>query len=172
MDLQTFKQKVLPVQGRLFRLAKLFLRSREEAEDTLQEILMRLWTKRQQLDAYHSVEALAVQMTRNLCLDKLKAHSHRTTDDATDLTTVQENSVSPYHQTELSDSAALLRRIIEALPESQKLILHLRDVEEYSFEEIEEITGLTVNNIRVILSRARQRVRDSYLKTNDYEAGY
>lgn len=172
MDLQAFKQKVLPVQGRLFRLARLFLRNREEAEDTLQEVLMRLWTKRQQLDSYNSVEALAVQMTRNLCLDKLKSSANRTMDDHSDLTTVQANHVSPYHQTELADSADLVRRIIADLPEPQKLILHLRDVEEYSFEEIEEVTGLTVNNIRVILSRARQRVRDSYLKMNDYEAGY
>jgi RNA polymerase sigma factor (sigma-70 family) len=172
MDLQAFKQKVLPVQGRLFRLAKLFLRNREEAEDALQEVLMRLWTKRQQLDSYNSVEALAVQMTRNLCLDKLKSHANRTMEGNTDLTNVHAEGVSPYQQTELSDSAGLLRRIIGELPEPQQLILHLRDVEEYSFEEIEEVTGLTVNNIRVILSRARQRVRDSYLKTNDYEAGY
>jgi RNA polymerase sigma factor (sigma-70 family) len=172
MDLQAFKQKVLPVQGRLFRLAKLFLRNREEAEDALQEVLMRLWTKRQQLDSYHSVEALAVQMTRNLCLDKLKSFANRAMEGNSDLTTVQTDGVSPYHQTELSDSANLVRRLIGELPEQQKLILHLRDVEEYSFEEIEEATGLTVNNIRVILSRARQRVRDSYLKTNDYEAGY
>ncbi|GAB3327642.1 RNA polymerase sigma factor [Larkinella ripae] len=172
MDLQAFKQKVLPVQGRLFRLAKLFLRNREEAEDTLQEVLMRLWTKRQQLDAYNSVEALAVQMTRNLCLDKLKSLANRTTDGDAELTSAQAHGISPYEQTELSDSAALIQRIIAELPESQKLILHLRDVEEYSFEEIEEVTGLTINNIRVILSRARQRVRDSYLKMNDYEAGY
>ncbi|MFC5410157.1 RNA polymerase sigma factor [Larkinella bovis] len=171
MDLQTFKQKVLPVQGRLFRLAKLFLRNREEAEDALQEVLLRLWSKRQQLETYTSVEALAVQMTRNLCLDQLKSYANRNTGGDADLTTVQASQVSPYQQVELSDSAGLLGRIIDALPESQKLILHLRDVEEYSFEEIEEITGLTVNNIRVILSRARQRVRDSYVKTNDYEAG-
>lgn len=172
MDLQAFKHKVLPVQGRLFRLAKLFLRNREEAEDALQEVLLRLWTKRQQLDSYSSVEALAVQMTRNLCLDKLKSQAYRSTEADADLTNAYGSSLSPYDQTELSDSATLLRRIIETLPEPQKLILHLRDVEEYSFEEIEHVTGLTVNNIRVILSRARQRVRDSYLKTNDYEAGH
>jgi RNA polymerase sigma factor (sigma-70 family) len=107
MDLQAFKQKVLPVQGRLFRLAKLFLRNREEAEDALQEVLMRLWTKRQQLDSYNSVEALAVQMTRNLCLDKLKSHANRTMEGNTDLTNVHAEGVSPYQQTELSDSAGL-----------------------------------------------------------------
>ncbi len=172
MDLKTFTQRVLPSQGRLFRLAKLFLRNREEAEDTLQEVLLKLWTHRQQLESYQSVEAFAVQMTRNLCLDKLKSKSYQTTTGDLDLHDVSTDIISPYRQTELADSVALMRQLIEALPEQQKLILHLRDVEEYSFEEIQEVTGMTVNNIRVILSRARKEVRDGYLKANKYGSRY
>jgi len=172
MDVQAFKQRILPVQGRLFRLAKLFLRNREEAEDALQEVLMRLWTNRQELDTYHSVEALAVRMTKNLCLDKLKAHSRQKMDDAADMLEITAEGVSPYRQVELADSADLMRRLMDELPDQQKLILHLRDVEEYSFEEIEQVTGLSVNNIRVIVSRARQRLREGYVKANNYEAGY
>lgn len=170
MDVQAFKQRILPVQGRLFRLAQLFLRNREEAEDAMQDVLMRLWTNRQQLDAYHSVEALAVQMTKNLCLDRLKSAARQKQTDDTTLHTVPAETISPYRQTELTDSTILMKRLMDELPEQQKFILHLRDVEEYSFEEIEQLTGFTVNNIRVILSRARQRLRESYLKANDYEA--
>ncbi|WP_460970617.1 RNA polymerase sigma factor [Spirosoma migulaei] len=172
MDLQLFKQRILPVQGRLFRLAQLFLRNREEAEDALQDVLLRLWTNRQQLDAYHSVEALAVQMTKNLCLDRLKSHAKQKTTDDTALLGLAGEEISPYRQVELADSAELIRLLIDELPDQQKLVLHLRDVEEYSFEEIEQVTGLSVNNIRVILSRARQRLRENYLKANDYESGH
>lgn len=172
MDLQAFKQRILPVQGRLFRLASMFLRNREEAEDAMQDVLLRLWSNRQQLDTYQSVEALAVQMTKNLCLDRLKSPTRQKMTDDSSLLTIQAEGISPYRQTELTDSATLLRRLIDELPEQQKFILHLRDVEEYSFEEIEQVTGLTVNNIRVILSRARQRLRDNYLKANAYEAGH
>ena len=172
MDLQAFKQRILPVQGRLFRLAQLFLRNREEAEDTLQDVLLRLWANRQQLDTYHSVEALAVQMTKNICLDKLKAHSKQKTAEAPDLLDVQAGGLSPYQHMELADSTDLIHRLMDDLPDQQKFILHLRDVEEYSFDEIEQVTGLTINHIRVILSRARQRLRDNYVKTNDYEAGH
>ncbi|MVM30539.1 sigma-70 family RNA polymerase sigma factor [Spirosoma sp. HMF4905] len=172
MDLQVFKQRILPVQGRLFRLAQLFLRNREEAEDALQDVLLRLWTNRQQLDAYHSVEALAVQMTKNLCLDRLKAHTKRKATDDTALLGIATEEVSPYRQVELTDSNELIRQLMDDLPDQQKLVLHLRDVEEYSFEEIEQVTGLSINNIRVILSRARQRIRDNYLKVNDYESGH
>ncbi|GAB3560584.1 RNA polymerase sigma factor [Spirosoma fluminis] len=172
MDLHAFKQRILPVQGRLFRLAKLFLRNREEAEDALQDVLLRLWTNRQQLEEYHSVEALAVQITKNLCLDKLKAHKRQNVTNDADLLDIQAESLTPYRQTELADSAGLMRQLMDELPDQQKLVLHLRDVEDYTFEEIEQVTGLNVNNIRVILSRARQRLRDSYAKANDYEARY
>ncbi|MEZ0609070.1 RNA polymerase sigma factor [Fibrella sp. WM1] len=172
MDLQAFKQRILPVQNRLFRLATMFLRNREDAEDALQDVLLRLWSNRQQLDTYQSVEALAVQMTKNLCLDRLKAHDRQKGVDNADLGSVATDQLSPHRQTELADSATQLRRLIDQLPDTQKLVLHLRDVEEYSFEEIEQVTGLPINTIRVTLSRARQRLRDGYVKLNDYEANY
>jgi RNA polymerase sigma-70 factor (ECF subfamily) len=172
MDLQAFNQRILPVQGRLFRMAQLFLRSREEAEDVLQDVLMRLWTNRQQLESYHSIEALAVQMTKNVCLDRLKSHNKQKVAKDADMTGLQTDDASPYRQLEMNDSNLLIHRLINELPDQQKLILHLRDVEEYTYEEIEQVTGLSVNNIRVILSRARQRLRENYLKENDYESGY
>ena len=172
MDVQAFKQRILPVQGRLFRVAQLFLRNREEAEDALQDVLLRLWTNRQQLGTYQSIEALAVQMTKNLCLDRLKAHRMQKMTDDTAWLDVSADGVSPYRQVELADSARLMQQLIDALPDPQKLIVHLRDVEECSFEEIEQITGLTINHIRVILSRARQHLRDSYAKLINYESGH
>jgi len=172
MDLQAFNQRILPVQGRLFRMAMLFLRSRVEAEDAMQDVLLRLWTNREQLENYNSLEALAVKMTRNVCLDKLKSHNNQKMMHGAELPDVQTGDASPYQQMEQSDSNQLIHRLIGELPDQQKLILHLRDVEEYSFEEIEEFTGLSINNIRVILSRARLRLRENYVKENDYESGY
>ena len=172
MDLQAFNQRILPVQGRLFRLAQMFLRNREEAEDAIQDVLLRLWTNRQQLETYHSVEALAVQMTKNLCLDRLKSHHKQKMQNDADVTSVQATELSPHRQLENSDSASLMHKLIGELPEQHKLVLHLRDVEEYSFEEIEQVTGLSNANIRTVLSRARQKLRENYLKANNYESGY
>lgn len=172
MDLQAFNQRILPVQGRLFRLAQMFLRNREEAEDAIQDVFLRLWTNRQQLESYQSVEALAVQMTKNLCLDRLKSHHKQKTSNETDMAAMQAADVSPYRQVENSDSAGLMHRLIGELPEQQKLVLHLRDVEEYTLEEIEEVTGLSNANIRTILSRARQKLRENYLKAENYGTGY
>lgn len=150
----------------------MFLGNREDAEDALQDVLMRLWSNRQQLDTYQSVEAVAVQMTKNLCLDRMKAHSRQKADHQADLTSLAADQLSPHRQIELADSTSQIRRLIDALPDNQKLVLHLRDVDECSFEEIEQLTGLSINTIRVTLSRARQRLRDGYTRLNEYEANY
>jgi RNA polymerase sigma-70 factor (ECF subfamily) len=170
MDLQMFKQKVLPVKDKLFRLAKTMLRHHEEAEDALQEVFLKLWTNQHKLAACTSVEAFAMTVTKNLCLDKLKAKTPRHLADITEME-LDSGDTTPYQSFEFRNSAEIMRRLVDQLPEQQRLILHLRDVEGYSFDEIEQITQLPLNTIRVTLSRARKLVRDRYLKIEKYEVG-
>ena len=167
MTIQTFKRNVFPVQAKLFRLAKTLLPEEEDAEDTVQEALLKLWQNRQNLTNYRSIEALAMVITKNLCFDKLKS-SHRQRVVPLSPTTDAVGRDNPYQQAEQSDSARLLQQLIAQLPEQQRLVIHLRDVEEYSYEEMEQLTGMCVNNIRVALSRARRSVREMYTKINAY----
>ncbi|MCE7997196.1 MAG: sigma-70 family RNA polymerase sigma factor [Roseivirga sp.] len=168
MELQEFKTKVLPVKDRLYRIALNMLRSVHEAEDTLQDVMVKLWDKRQQLDAYRSVEALAVTITKNHCLDKLKSKKHKNQLDVQEME-LDSGFVTPYRKVELSDSMKVMQRAFKALPDQQRLLIALRDVEGYSYQEISEQTGLEVNNIRVGLSRARKKARELYLKIENYE---
>jgi RNA polymerase sigma factor (sigma-70 family) len=168
MNKDEFTYKVLPARDKLFRLAKTMLQSKEEAEDTLQEVFLKLWTIRQGLHAYKSIEALAMKMTKNVCLNKLKSQKQKKMVDVIHLD-VDSGYETPYKKVELQDSVNMMNAIFDELPHQQKLIMHLRNVEGYSFEEIEQITGLSINNIRVILSRARQQVKENYLKIQKYE---
>lgn len=170
MDLQTFKQKVLPTKDKLFRLAKSMLRHHEEAEDALQEVFLKLWSNQHKLEACKSIEAFAMTVTKNLCLDKLKVKAPKHLADVTEME-IDSGTNSPHLSYELHNSADVMRRLVDQLPEQQRLILHLRDVEGYSFEEIEQITQLPLNTIRVNLSRARKLVRDRFLKIENYEVG-
>ena len=77
--------------------------------------------------------------------------------------------VTPYKKVELSDSMKVMTRAFQALPDQQRLLISLRDIEGYSYEEISEQTGLEINNIRVGLSRARKKARELYLKIENYE---
>lgn len=160
---------VMPFKDKLFRLAKRLLVSTEEAEDATQEILLKLWAKNNTMEKYNNVEAFAMTMTKNFCLDRLKSKQ------AGNLKLVHSNykdeNTSLQKQVEASDSVTWVGKIMEELPEQQKLVLQLRDVEEYDYDEIAEMLGMQPTAIRVALSRARKTVREKLLEKHSYGIG-
>lgn len=161
-----FTSLVMPFKDKVYRLAKRLLVSTEEAEDATQEILMRLWNNKAKISSYNNLEAFAMTMTKNFCLDRLKSKQ------AQNLKIVhsnyQDHSVSLQKQLEANDSVNWVSKIIETLPEQQKLILQLRDIEEYDFDEIAEIVEMNPTAIRVALSRARKTIREQLINTHSY----
>jgi RNA polymerase sigma-70 factor (ECF subfamily) len=166
MNQNAFVQIVTPFKDKLFRLAKRLLLSTEEAEDATQEVLVKLWNKKQELNQYKSIEALAMTMTKNYCLDQLK--SKRAGNLSIVHTNYSEKGLGLFQQVEDSDSLSWVEKVINQLPEQQRLIIQLRDVEQYEFEEIAKILEMNETAIRVALSRARKTVRTFMLKTHDY----
>jgi RNA polymerase sigma-70 factor (ECF subfamily) len=167
MTAETFQIEVLPIKHKLFRFANRLLCNTENAEDIVQEVFLRLWSKRNKLSEYRSIEAFAMTITKNLCLDKLKSKKHKS-DELTERnqgTTMD----TPYNYTEQADTYNKVKEIINLLPEQQRMIIHLRDIEGYEFEEMAEMLELSVNTIRVNLSRARKKVRENMLKVYNYE---
>jgi RNA polymerase sigma factor (sigma-70 family) len=166
MNQNEFIKIINPFKDKLFRLAKRLLVSTEEAEDATQEILVRLWTKNENLDKYNSIEAFAMTMTKNFCLDQLKSKR------ATNLKIVHDNYTDrePSLQQKIEDVDSLkwVEKIINQLPEQQKLIIQMRDVEQYEFEEIAKILEMNETAIRVALSRARKTIREYITKTHNY----
>ena len=167
MTVETFKIEVLPLKNKLYRLAKRLLNNIPEAEDAVQEVFLRLWTKRDVLKEYRSIDAFAMTITKNLCLDRLKSKGYRT--DELNENTDKMSGSTPYTKLELTDSFEIIQMIIQSLPEQQRMIIHLRDIEEYGLDEIAEIMELNMNTIRVNLSRARKKVREILKKNYDYE---
>ena len=161
-----FVKLVMPFKDKVFRLAKRLLVSHEEAEDATQEILMKLWNNKGQIEEYKNVEAFSMTMTKNFCLDRLKSKQ------AQNLKIVhsnyQDNTTSLQKQVELNDSVAWVSKIIEQLPEQQKIILQLRDIEQYEFEEIATMLDMNETAIRVALSRARKTIREQLTQTHQY----
>lgn len=167
MTIENFKSEVLPIRNKLYRLAVRFLNNSAEAEDTVQEVFIRLWSKKEKLAEYRSIEAFAMVITKNLCLDKIKSIRNQTIE--IEKANLQMNDNNPYNLVDMKDTVSKIHEIIANLPEQQKLIIHLRDIENCDFDEIAEITQLNLNTIRVNLSRARKKVRDTLLKIQNYE---
>jgi len=161
-----FVHIVMPFKDKIFRLAKRLLISTEEAEDATQEIILKLWSNKAKMEEYKNIEAFAMTMTKNYCLDRLKSKQ------AQNLKIVhsnyQDNKASLQKQVELNDSVNWVARIIEKLPEQQRMIIQLRDIEQYDYNEIAKVLNMNETAIRVALSRARKTIREQLTKTHNY----
>ncbi|PWI30161.1 RNA polymerase subunit sigma-70 [Flavobacteriaceae bacterium LYZ1037] len=161
-----FLNIVMPFKDKVFRLAKRLLVSKEEAEDATQEILLKLWNNKTKIEDYKNVEAFSMTMTKNFCLDKLKSKH------AQNLKIVhsnyQDNNTSLQKQIELNDSVNWVAKIIENLPEQQKMVIQLRDIEQYDLDEIAKMLDMNNTAVRVALSRARKSIREQLTNTHSY----
>ena len=166
MNQNEFMQIVSPFKDKLFRMAKRLLVSTEEAEDATQEVLVKLWNKNEALDEYNSVEAMAMTMTKNYCLDQLK--SKRASNLKIVHTNFTDREAGLDQKMEDQDSWSWVEKIINELPEQQKLIIQMRDIEQYDFEEIAKMLDMNETAIRVALSRARKTIREKMTKTHQY----
>lgn len=162
-----FKTQILPFNSKLLGFANRFMNDLDEAKDVVQEIYIKLWRMRDDLAKYNSVEALAMRMTRNLCLDKIKLKKTVPLNGVERNLTEQENSTK---EAEILLAANRAKQAINQLDEPQKTIMQLRDLEGYDYNEIGEVLNMNVNTVRVNLSRARKKVRE-YLLSKYYNHG-
>lgn len=165
MDNKEFTALVVPFQDRLYRLAKRILVSADEAEDAVQEVLLKLWRGRKNIGNYRSPEAFAITMTKNYCLDQLKS---KQASNLKIVHTQYQSSDSLEKEVEASEGVEMVFKIMESLPEQQRIILQLRDVEHFEFEEISKMLDKNETAIRVALSRARKAVREELIKKYNY----
>ncbi|EMY82342.1 RNA polymerase sigma factor [Psychroflexus gondwanensis] len=166
MTSEDYNKHILPVRDKIFRFSLRLLSSEAAAKDATQDVLMKLWNRRAKLSAVTNVEAYAMTMTKNLCYDVLKSKHHKTLE-------LVHNSYSETNsglgsQIEARDEVDLVKKFIDALPEQQRAIIQLRDVEQFSNKEIEDIMGMNSTSVRVALSRARKKIMNELKKTSAY----
>jgi RNA polymerase sigma-70 factor (ECF subfamily) len=161
MDAETFKKVFLPHHQKLYRIAYRLMQNVAESEDVVQETFIKIWNKRNELKEIESAEAFSVVILRNICMDYLRKTKYEY-QVSYDTEVAEKESLS--HRIELQDEAAQVKSLINKLPEQQRMIMMMKHWDEYSDEEIEQITGINSGNIRVILSRARKTVREQFFK--------
>jgi RNA polymerase sigma factor (sigma-70 family) len=122
---------------------------------------------KEKLDGYDDVTALAVTMTKNSSIDllrKLKFIDREA--NGSDINTA-DSSPTPVEQLVSTENREIINSIIDELPEQWRDLIQLREINELSYEEITRLNGMNVNNLRVILSRARRMIKDKYIKYTD-----
>jgi len=166
MEATEFKIRILPLGQKLHRFARSIIKDVHEAEDIVQEIFLKLWKLRDKLEQIENIDAFAFRMTRNLCLDRIKARKPQLYDDPVEAGLGEEVAYTPdpEDQVILRDAMEQVHSAMDRLPEQQKTIIHLRDIEGYEYEEIADMLEMEVNTVRVTVSRARKIIRESISK--------
>lgn len=164
----SFRNDILPLKNVLYRLALRITLQHEDAEDIVQDTLMKVWNKRDDWDQIDNIEAYALTITRHLALDKLKrADSRITSIDATEVSeSAQVNN--PYNRIIDSDRLQLVKKLMDELPEKQRSCMQLRDFEGKTYREIAAILSISEEQVKVNIFRARQSVKQKFQEAEEY----
>lgn len=167
MELEEFTANVLPLKDKLLRYAKRLLQDHDEAEDLIQDTMMKLWINREDLSKKSSVEAFAMAVTKNLCIDRFRSKQYQTSNTGVDASELEmsDRGISPLKRTEQLEAVELVKISMTKLPVNLRRLVELRDIEGLSYQEIAEIMDMNINTLKVNLSRARKKIRE-LLNTN------
>ena len=164
-DIEQYKQEVLPLRKKLLNYARKLLNNTEEAEDIVQEVLLKLWCNRESLGKYQNIPGVSMQITKNLCINKLNEYNRHSI-PIEEHTGAFADYSTPLQKLEDRDNVDSVLKIIDHLPPLQQLILRMKHLEGYETEEIAKITGASEESVRMNLSRARRKVKELFLTKN------
>ncbi len=167
MDLTTFYSQVLNSQHKLYRFALRMLGSVQEAEDVVQEVFLSVWDKGSQVATIQNPEAWCMRAVKNRSIDQLRRRQ-KIDHAGMDGVDAPAQAMGPDQQTEISDQMQQLTALLNGLPEKQKMIVQLREIEGYSYQEISEMLHLPLNQVKVNLFRARQSLRTGLQNLDAY----
>ena len=167
-----FRNDILPMKDALFRLALRITLSREEAEDIVQETLIKVWNRRDSWDTIESIEAFSMTICRNMSLDRLRLHDNQNAslddDDSSIGSERLDSGSTPYERTVQREKVEIVRTLIDSLPEKQRSCMQLRDFEGKTYKEIAAVLGISEDLVKVNIFRARQTIKQKFLEYDNY----
>ncbi|NDV66592.1 RNA polymerase sigma factor [Bacteroides sp. 224] len=163
MKLKEFKRDILPLRDKLFRIALRITCNQEEAEDIVQDVMLKMWQIRDEWDTIESKDAYCCIMSRNFAFGRLKLKDNQTEQIDVGLLQIKEESI-PSTFLEQQEESLVLKHLIGQLPGKEKAIVELREFEEMSYKEIAQTLELTESQVKINLFRARQKIKELFMK--------
>jgi RNA polymerase sigma-70 factor (ECF subfamily) len=171
MTPEEFRKIILPEGRRLYALAFRYLNNREEAEDVVQEVMMKLWQDRDNSFSYSNPAAWCTTLTRNCCIDLLRRRKRLWHKEISEVKIASVTDHGSLEQSDHREAARLINLIVNRMKEPYRSAVILKDIEGYSYEEAAEAMQTSVSTLRTIISRARKSVRDEFEKIYSYGTG-
>lgn len=166
MNSRTFKETIIPLTQKIYPMVHRMLGETENTNDAVQEIMLKLWSKRKQLSTHPNVTGFVLVTARNHCFDLLKKRKPLYVNGVENESTDHRNT---HNEIEWQELNAIIKKLLKTLPENQRIVLALRDLDGLEFAEIATATGLKSEHIRVLLSRARKQISSKLKQIYSYE---
>jgi len=167
MQTEEFERLFYKMKDKLYRFSIRIVKDSAVAEDVVQEVMIKLWNRREKLSEIENAEGWLMVMTRNLSIDKIRSKHHKTNSLETAFH-VQDLTVKPDQQAEQSDMMKKIHEAVQLLPENQRMVFHLRDIEGLTYKEISAVLEISLEKVKVSLYRARQKLRKQLKQVESY----
>ncbi len=163
-----FRTDILPLKNQLYRLAQRITLDSAEAEDIVQETLIKIWNRRETWNEIENIEAFCFTICRNLSLDSIKRHGNQLASLDETQTERADTAQTPSEQTIHRDQLALVRQIVDNLPEKQRSCIQLRDFEGKSYKDIAQILEISEEQVKVNIFRGRQTIKQRFQEMENF----
>lgn len=166
MKHEQFKRIWIPLNSSFYNVARHFLEDEADAEDAVQDLYVRLWNSKDDLDKVLNPKAYGLTLIRNICIDRIRQKNIRRSEELTEDRTDQ--MISPPEDIRAIDreSARRLLKAMQMLPQQQRTVMFCRFFKDMDIKEIARHTGLSNVNVRVMITRARSTLK-KLLKTEN-----
>lgn len=170
-EISFFRTDILPLKNELFRLALRITLNRDDAEDVVQETMLKVWNRREQWSELESIEAFCLTICRNVALDKIKRADNQNTslDEGESYERADRSyAANPEEQAVQRDRVEMVRKLVGQLPEKQRTCMQLRDMEGKAYKDIAQVMGITEQQVKVNIFRARQTIKQRFLQIEQH----
>jgi RNA polymerase sigma factor (sigma-70 family) len=170
MHQKTFLDLIEPLKPRLFGFACRMLRNREDAKDALQELMLKLWKNRNMLETNGNIKTYCFTALYRDCIDRLRKQSRFKLVTGAELLEIHDPAKADV-DFENRDLIRQIREAMDHLPDRQRVILELRDFQDFDYDEIAKMMNMTVNAVRVTVARSRASISAQMKKEISYGTG-
>lgn len=167
MTTEQYEALFYKMRDKLYRYALRFVKESDTAEDVIQDVMFKLWQKRHEADGIENIEAWLMVLTRNRSLDILRKDKENMV-NVDEAFGISDKAPIPDKIMEQNDLLKQLDLCLDQLPEKQKQVFHLREIEQLSYDEIVQATGFNLDDVKVSLFRARKHIQRMLNKVNIY----
>jgi len=166
MSIEVFKERILPMKDKLFRFAFRLLQNVQEAEDAIQDVMAGLWSRREEWGQWKNIEAYCMTATKNTCFDRMRKH-HVRREQEKEVRQAGNATQDPYEKMMNKELSYRIRQCMAALPENQQMVIHLREIEGFSYNEIAEVLNISLEQVKVNLFRGRHAIKKTIIKEEE-----